>query len=324
MPIAELLCRLASAEAQLQRVVAESERRDRLATLGTISGMIAHEVNNLMTPVLTYAQLALAHPDDQVLTKKALEHAARGAQSAAKVMSAILALAREGPADVAEDASAAGRHGGPRSTWNTPPKALGRPHASDTCFVAQAIDAAIACLGHEPGRGGVQIRVAVPADIIAPIAHVALQHIVLNLILNARNAIARAGQRGASITICARAGSDELRSDPAEVWSRPWPQRDPIGLVIEVSDTGPGMQRERVLRLFAEHGLAEQPQAPQPRAHSAEGGHAAMSERGRAQTGLGLEICRRLIEQVGGCLAISSAPGAGTRARCVLPRPSTP
>ncbi len=38
-----------------------------LANTGTISHMIAHEINNLLTPLKNYAALALDNPDDKSL-----------------------------------------------------------------------------------------------------------------------------------------------------------------------------------------------------------------------------------------------------------------
>ncbi|MCQ8205975.1 hypothetical protein NP569_27205, partial [Vibrio parahaemolyticus] len=40
----------------LRRQLTESQR---LATIGTISAVIAHEFNNLLTPIVSYSQFAL-------------------------------------------------------------------------------------------------------------------------------------------------------------------------------------------------------------------------------------------------------------------------
>ncbi|MCX5638194.1 MAG: hypothetical protein NTX52_10970, partial [Planctomycetota bacterium] len=41
-----------------------------LANMGTISYMIAHEINNLLTPVKSYASLAVGNPEDRALAEK--------------------------------------------------------------------------------------------------------------------------------------------------------------------------------------------------------------------------------------------------------------
>ena len=43
-----------------------------LANTGTISHMIAHEINNLLTPLKNYAAVALENPDDKSFVEKAL------------------------------------------------------------------------------------------------------------------------------------------------------------------------------------------------------------------------------------------------------------
>lgn len=81
----------------------------------------------------------------------------------------------------------------------------------------------------------------------------------------------------------------------------------PERLRLEVRDTGVGIsadERERLFRPFATAGDA----APVP----------------EGRTGLGLTICARLVELMGGRIALDSAPGRGTTARVELPLHSMP
>ena len=48
-------------------------RMHGLANIGTATCMIAHEINNLLTPLANYAALALQNPDDRPLMEKALQ-----------------------------------------------------------------------------------------------------------------------------------------------------------------------------------------------------------------------------------------------------------
>lgn len=66
---------------------------NRLSMLGTLSAALAHEYNNLLTPIGSYAQLALANPDDEELKQKALEAAVRGVARADKLTQATLGFA---------------------------------------------------------------------------------------------------------------------------------------------------------------------------------------------------------------------------------------
>lgn len=74
------------------------------------------------------------------------------------------------------------------------------------------------------------------------------------------------------------------------------------GLVVAVSDTGPGIDPARQAEMFE----------PFSRLESA-------ALRRHSGTGLGLAICRRLVEAMGGTLALSSRPGHGSRFSVALP-----
>ncbi len=59
-------------EEQLNRLRAQVRQAQQLSSLGTAAAMIAHEVNNLLTPIVSYAQFAL-QDDDPKLKEKALQ-----------------------------------------------------------------------------------------------------------------------------------------------------------------------------------------------------------------------------------------------------------
>lgn len=77
-------------------------------------------------------------------------------------------------------------------------------------------------------------------------------------------------------------------------------QRATDGVWIEVADDGPGMSRQQVERYF------EVPERGQ-------------NAQGVAGKGLGLILVRRMIEQQGGTVTVSCAPGQGCRFRIWLP-----
>ncbi len=57
--------------AQFDLLKAQVRQAQQLSSLGTAAAMIAHEVNNLLTPILAYAQAALL-ADEVELMRKAL------------------------------------------------------------------------------------------------------------------------------------------------------------------------------------------------------------------------------------------------------------
>src|SRR3989475_11636462 len=89
---------MAFAQEQLDLLKAEVTETQRLATIGTIAAVIAHEFNNLLTPIVSYSQYALQSAEgerpDMELIKKALSKSFQAASKAGKICSSMLGLAR--------------------------------------------------------------------------------------------------------------------------------------------------------------------------------------------------------------------------------------
>jgi len=120
--------------------------------------------------------------------------------------------------------------------------------------------------------------VAIPAD-----RH-RLEQVLLNLALNALRFMPGGGWLSIRGTECA-----------------PREDMEGGGVEIEVRDTGPGIAREDLPRIF----------------------DAGFSTRA-GSSGLGLAVCRRILEQHGGSIAVESRPGYGARFRLRLPRNAAP
>src|SRR5262245_51907648 len=83
---------------QLETVREQLTETQRLAPIGTIAAVIAHEFNNLLTPIISYSQYALQSiesdkPDMEMITK-ALNKAFSSSSKAGKICTSMLALAR--------------------------------------------------------------------------------------------------------------------------------------------------------------------------------------------------------------------------------------
>ena len=71
------------------------QHRERIATIGTLAGGVAHEFNNIMTPILLYSQLALEEvPADGALAKD-LTRVIAAAHRARSLVTRILTFSRE-------------------------------------------------------------------------------------------------------------------------------------------------------------------------------------------------------------------------------------
>ena len=179
--VEHLLREFEQLESQLQQVREGLTHSHRLATLGTIAAIIAHEFNNILTPIMTYSQLALANPQDQPALLKAVEKAASGSERAAKICSSLLGFARE----------ADEQHAAP---------------------LRRTVDDAIACMAREPQKDNLDLAVDLP-DVQVALAPLSLQQVLLNLLLNAKKAL---GPRGGKIRITGRVEGSLVRLDVSD------------------------------------------------------------------------------------------------------------
>ena len=63
----------------------------RLTTVGTMTAMVVHEFNNILTPIVNYAQLARKKPE---MTTKALDCAMSVGKRATDICQAILGMSQ--------------------------------------------------------------------------------------------------------------------------------------------------------------------------------------------------------------------------------------
>lgn len=219
----------------------------RLATVGTMAAMVAHEFNNILTPIINYARLARKNPK---LAAKAVDRAAAGGERATAICRAILGVAHEGP----EKPERAG--------------------------LAELIREALAAMARDPAKDGIEFCLDVPGHLELNIRRAELQQVLMNLLLNARHAVIE-GDRPRCITVSGR-----VRSGTAQ---------------IQVSDTGVGIDPEAVDRIFEPF-------------YTTRGGGESPSGHG-----LGLTLCRDIVESMDGSIEVESTPGEGTTFTIRLP-----
>jgi signal transduction histidine kinase len=129
-------------------------------------------------------------------------------------------------------------------------------------------------------QAGVTIRLAHQLDrVLVRGDRFALEQVLLNLAINAFHAMA-----GSGVLTLSGAVGPPAEANAGGQWA-----------VVEVQDTGPGIAEENMAAVF-NPGFTTRP----------------------ASAGLGLAVCRTIIEQHGGRIAISSHPG-GCRFRLELP-----
>ena len=268
----QLLHHIEELESRQSRARAELESAAQLRTLGLLAGAIAHEFNNILTPVLSYARVALDAPGDAELSRKALEKAADGVDRASRLAVSVLNLAGRGGVAGAQ-----------------PPR----------CCPEKALRGALECLDRPLKAQGIELRTAIEPGIELAIHQTDLEHVLLNLLLNACRALGAAGKDGGGVieVSCRRASAAECST-----WNTTG--GEPMA-VLEVRDNGPGLDATLLPTLFEPFQKAAAGRGPARQGH-----------------GLGLAICRHLVEAVGGRIAARPDLGVGAAFVVLLPQQS--
>jgi signal transduction histidine kinase len=251
---------LLAAQRQLSSLQDQLTETHRLAAIGTIAAVIAHEFNNLLTPIVSYSQYALESAEsekpDMDLIRKALARSFQSAEKAGKICTSMLELAR-----------------------------------GESSYAAVAVqtltDEAITIMARDPRKDGIAIRVQIEAGLTVWGDPIQLEQVLLNLLINARQAMLG---RGGSIAVKAAKieGTGQTR--------------------IQVSDTGPGIPEKLLPKIFQPFFTTK--------------GTAKPGE--TKGTGLGLAICKQIIEHHKGRIEVESQFGRGTTFSIYLPLGDSP
>jgi C4-dicarboxylate-specific signal transduction histidine kinase len=208
----------------------------RLAVAGTTSAMLAHEFNNLMTPILARAIDALNRDDPEAM-RRALE---RTVQQVKKAIAMCRHLLRVADPD---------NESAPRVTR-----------------AADAVEAAVEEAIRPFRKDGIELQLAVPGDLWIDTPALLIEQVLLNLLVNARQAME--SRRGA------------LRVDG-------W--RADGFVVLRVRDSGCGIGAEELDNVFEPFLRAD----------------AASDQTGWRGIGLGLHVCRLIVQERGGAIQVA-------------------
>ncbi len=165
-------------QTQLESLRQQLTESQRLATIGTIAAVIAHEFNNLLTPIVSYSQYALQSAEsgepDMELIKKALSKAFQSSSKAGRICTSMLGLAR-GESSFGE------------------------------VDVRKLVDEVLMVLARDPQKDGIALRVQIQPNLLVYGDEVQLEQVLLNLLINARQAMLG---KGGSLTVKASHGED--------------------------------------------------------------------------------------------------------------------
>jgi signal transduction histidine kinase len=242
--IAELHARMAELEARLVQA-------QKMSTVGSLASSITHEFNNILTTVINYAKLGLRHKDDAT-REKSLDKILAAGIRASKITTGLLAYARRG---------------------------TDRRESTD---LANLVGDVLFLVDKDLQMHRIRLVRQMEPGVLAVINASQLQQVVLNLVVNARQAMEPGGQ----LTVGVRANVEQGFAE------------------ILVRDTGKGIPAENLRKIF-DTGFTTK----------------SADSNGQGGTGLGLALCREVIESHNGRIRVESAVGQGTAFLLKLPLP---
>ena len=92
---------LATLQHRIDQLQANLAQQSKLATLGMVTAVLAHEFNNILTPMIAYTKYGLSEKADEALRAKALTKALSGAERLANISKSLLGFARGDESDAA-------------------------------------------------------------------------------------------------------------------------------------------------------------------------------------------------------------------------------
>lgn len=246
---------------QMERQLVQAQK---MQSVGTLAGGVAHEFNNLLAGIQGYATLALREPNLPTSAREFLDFIVQLSDRAANLTRQLLAFAR-------------------RPSLARSPTNLAKLLELTRDFVQKSLNIVVTVDIEAPPAGESWMALADSNQ---------LQQVLVNLSLNARDAMPKPQPAPVSFRLYHRVLHGEL---PA------FPQNVPLGdyLVIDVQDRGAGMTPEVVS------------QALDPFFTTKEVGQG---------TGLGLPVAFGIMTGHQGFLTVESEPGKGTTIGLYLPR----
>jgi signal transduction histidine kinase len=235
---------------QIEALRQQLNQAQKLTALGELVSTTTHEFNNVLMTIINYAKMGMRQTDEPT-RMKAFEKILAAGQRAAKITNAVLGAARN------------------------------RSDSFEPTDLNAIIEETLVLLEREFTKYRIRVEKQINSVQSAWAIGNQIQQVLLNLLINARQAMPRGGQ----LVI-------RLEQEP---------ESDMVDLVIR--DTGTGIPPDQLQRIF------------DPFFSTKKG----PDETGKGGTGLGLASCRNIIEAHHGRIRVESAVGKGTSFRIRLP-----
>ena len=222
----------------------------RLSSVGELASSIAHEFNNILTTIINSAKLGMRNPENAE-KQQAFERIVKAGQRAAVIAGGMLGFARK-----------SGIH-------------------RQNCDVARLVEEVLILTDKHLSKHRIQVETRFHTRPTAKVVPGQIEQILVNLVINARQAMPTGGRLKIEVR-------ENETADMVEV---------------RVADTGVGIAPEQLRLIFEPFFTTKQP-----------------DEYGRGGTGLGLSVCRQIIEQHQGRIRVESVAGKGSTFTVKLPK----
>lgn len=235
---------------ETEQLRAQLLQAQRLSSVGALASSVAHEFNNILTTIINYAKLALRPRAVDADRVQALEKILKSGQRAATIINSMLGFARNNAI-------------------------LRQP----TDLVA-LVEELLLLVDKDMSKHQIRVEKRYQGRPTAPVIPAQIEQVILNLILNARQAMPGGGRLKIDVRHNTRTNMAEIR----------------------VVDSGCGISPEKLRRIFEPFYTTKQP-----------------DDQGHGGTGLGLSVCRQIIEQHHGRIRVESLVGKGSTFTVKLP-----
>ena len=222
----------------------------KLSSVGALASSVAHEFNNILTTINNYARMAQRPDQNEAVRLQALEKILKGGQRAATIINSMLGFAR-----------------------NTSTK-------REMTDLVALVEETLILTDKDLSKHRIQVDKKYHGRPQAYVVPAQIEQVLLNLLINARQAMPRGGHLRIEV-------KDNPRTQMVE---------------LRIADTGVGIPPERLRLIFEPFYTTKEPDAS-----------------GHGGTGLGLSVCRQIIEQHHGRIRVESVVGKGSTFTVKLP-----
>ncbi len=226
----------------------------KLSSVGALASSITHEFNNILTTIINYAKMGLRHKD-AATREKSFNKILMAGQRASKITTGMLAYSRN------------------------------KGDRREALSLVQLVEDVLVLVEKDLQIHRIRPETHFFDQPYATVNAGQVQQVLLNLIINARQAM----KTGGTLTISVRSNTDDNFGE------------------IAIKDTGCGIPADKLPNIFQPFFSTK-----------------TADEQGQGGTGLGLALCKDVIESHQGRIRVESTPGVGTTFTLKFPLVAAP